>query len=126
MAAARIHHEFVSRSAEGTSSASDLACDLAIQHLPCRICVQVCVMPVCYEACKLFKPASTVDSPMEPARAPQVAAFFDTATLRGKAAAAAGGLQRTPALLSVAGRCHDVQVRIILGFLLGYVRFQGL
>ena len=42
---------------------------------------------------------------------PQVAAFFDTATLRGKAAAAAGGLQRTPALLSVAGRCHDVQAR---------------
>ena len=72
------------------------------------------------------KPASIVDSPVEPARAPQVAAFFDTATLRGKAAAAAGGLQRTPALLSVAGRCHNVQARIILGFLLGYVRFQGL
>ncbi|KAK9844106.1 hypothetical protein WJX81_004664 [Elliptochloris bilobata] len=45
--------------------------------------------------------------------ADKVAAFFDTATLRGKAAAAAGGLRRTPALLSVAGRCHDVQVHYL-------------
>lgn len=49
-------------------------------------------------------------SPDVPSGGIQVAAFFDTATLRGKAAAAAGGLQRTPALLSVAGRCHEVQV----------------
>jgi len=44
--------------------------------------------------------------------AEKVAAFFDAATLRGMAAAAArGGLQRAPALLSVAGRCHEVQAR---------------
>ena len=49
-------------------------------------------------------------SPNVPSGGIQVAAFFDTATLRGKVAAAAGGLQRTPALLSVAGRCHEVQV----------------
>lgn len=43
--------------------------------------------------------------------AEKVAAFFDAATVRRRGAAPLPGVDRSPALLSVEGRTHSVQVR---------------
>lgn len=57
----------------------------------------------------------------------RLVAFFDTSTVRGKAAAAAaaavgGGVSRTPAVISIEGRVYPVQVRCVDGPDLGLAR----
>lgn len=46
-------------------------------------------------------------------QAEKIAAFFDTATVKGRADAGQG-VSRSPAIMSVEGRTHPVQVRTIL------------
>ena len=46
-------------------------------------------------------------------QAEKVAAFFDTATVKGQGAGA-NGISKSPAIMSVEGRTHPVQVMLLL------------